>query len=242
MRIFDRFRKRVSPTSSRLGALPTTPATIADLPPYPAAFRQALGFTKSLGFAVPNIEIKDAALPCPDIKAKIHRAMALAKVDDITGSAGSCLRWNHYLEGYFTTAFGAPVLMAIGQVWYKDKPVYSPTWEDVARWVKYGIQPQDFVDRSGINLHAWLTAPSGEIIDLSLCSTLARVIPENFGDLLGLLVAGFDGHVFNNHRYYPMLLGAPAVEAIASRSFLALLANNRDDLEKVSSALLFQPN
>ncbi|WP_338807041.1 hypothetical protein V8U11_08260 [Pseudomonas chlororaphis] len=88
----------------------------------------------------------------------------------------------------------------------------------------------------GINLHAWLTVQSGEIIEPTLGSSLAASGRGAYANLHGVVTWGRDPHV-QNYRYYPMAVGQAFAEAIGSRSELPLLATDAVSLHNVPKFL-----
>jgi hypothetical protein len=42
-----------------------------------------------------------------------------------------------------------------------------PSFDDLERWYYQGFDARDIEGRSGINMHAWWTLPTGEILDVT---------------------------------------------------------------------------
>ena len=67
-----------------------------------------------------------------------------------------------------------------------------------------------------LQLHAWLTLPTMEILDFSLATTISFV--ENNKSLTGRLVYGFPNH-FGNVSYQPQLVGENFLERIGAITY-----------------------
>ena len=80
-------------------------------------------------------------------------------------------------------------------------------------------QPKNHIIKSGIskpqlNIHAWLTLPTCEILDFTLPTTYAVInkTKEGYGEVL----AGHADHLLENVRYRPMLLGEDYLRRIGA--------------------------
>lgn len=217
------------------GTLPTVAAEIGD---YRENFERAVIFTRSCGIAMDAPEWLERDVL--DLGGTfIEPSFRAAGVVDPGMAAGQCLKWCHYLAPYIEHEIGAKVWVTIGQLWKGDRTVFSPKWSDLRRWSKAGISLDDLQNegRGGINLHAWLTAQSGEIIDPTFLSSLAEFGHESFADMRGAVVWGRDPKVLNRHRYLPMAVGAKYAEAINRDPRLPLLAFDPTTLHQMQVAI-----
>ncbi|HGX3311206.1 TPA: hypothetical protein ACNH8R_002231 [Pseudomonas aeruginosa] len=215
--------------------LPTRAHEIGD---YLSNFERAIQFTKQCGFkeVAPiwvdrDILDKDGSF--------IEPAFRAAGVVDPTMAAGQCLKWCHYLAPYLERQIGYTVWVTIGQLWYGDRQIFSPTWADLRRWSRAGITLDELHQggRKGINLHAWLTLESGEIIEPTFGSSLAAFAGDGYAQLSGAVVWGRDPHVLD-HRYLPMAVGRAFAEAIGHRSEMPLLATDAASLHSLPMLLV----
>lgn len=207
------------------------PVTAADIGDYRDTFREALQFTTSCGF--PMEKLRWAAGDALDAGGDFAEpALRAGGVIDLSLSAGQCLKWSHYLAPAFEQQIGRRVWTTIGQLWSGDKALFSPSWADLRRWARTGISLAELRKdgRRGVNLHAWLTVETGEIIDLTLPSSLAAAKGPAFAGVNGALVWGRDPRVLNGYRYFPMAAGPAIVEAIGAGSEMPLLATNQAEL------------
>lgn len=227
---------------SRSGTIaPVLPKTVDEIGDYRERFEQAALFTRQCGYDVPKIAWLDRDVLTED--KGVRTAMAAAGVDDLSPSAGQCLKWCHYLQPFLERALEVPVVLTIGQLWKSGKPVYSPSWDDLKHWSKSGVQPSDFVaeGRSGVNLHAWLTVATGEIIEPTLMSTIALVRPDVAEHFRGAMTWGREPGFIGEHRYFPMGVGNSIAEAIGGNPHFRLLARSKEELATVAMAAVFYP-
>lgn len=215
------------------------PKSADQAPAYLDGFAQAVRFTESLGFMVDNLRLGDTSTDMLDPKGHfVDPVFTAARVKDRRQAAGQCLKWCHYLQPHFERQLGRRVILTAGQLWNKEACVFGPQFEDLDRWVRSGLQANDFVAGGGFKLHAWLTVETGEIIEPTLLSSLAKFGHPSYGDYAGATVWGRDPHVLNGHRYVPLAVGTELVEQVAERSFVPLLAKVPDELDLQVYAVL----
>jgi|GEM_PF-1888068 len=206
------------------------PKSLSAVPDYKTAFEHAILFTKSCGFPISDFAWKEGHHL--DGKGEfLNPILKGAGIKDMSKSATQCLKWCHYLLPFFQAHLPCKVHLTIGQLWNGDKPAFDPSWKDLRRWSCEGIQLSDFQNRSGVNLHAWLTLDTGEIIDPTLLSSYAAVRGGSWVKFAGAVVWGYDPAVLNHHRYFPMAIGKEYSTALASQSIIPLLADTQADLD-----------
>lgn len=210
------------------------PLSNDSIPPYQESFLQAVRFTKSCGFDEPeflwsadeiNILDQDGAFLLPTLHA--------ASITDLSGAAGQCLKWCHYLQPYFEAHLQRQVALTVGQIWYRDKRMFNLTFEEIRRWSKVGMQTTDFTEWGGYHLHAWLTVETGEIIEPTFLSSLATV-NQSYSKMHGAAAWGRDPKVLNFHRYFPMVVGNKVIEHIAKLTPIPILASSVKDLSQIN--------
>jgi hypothetical protein len=195
---------------------------------YAENFKNAVRFTSLLGVDYKWCEFTEDMKF--DYDKNLDKANLLSGVNSYQHSAGQCLKWCYFLQPYFVQAFKCKVWVTVGQLWKGEQAVYNPSCDDITRWVNEGIQKEDFENRSGFNLHAWLTMENGEIVDVSYLSTLANVFPDKYGKLLGGVAYGRPDELISDYRYVPMIIGRPIMEKIEHLSFIPLLATDETEL------------
>lgn len=215
------------------------PKLVHEAPAYLEGFAQAVRFTQSLGFNTNALELSDTSTDVLDPNGSfVDPVFASAKVVDRTRAAGQCLKWCHFLQPHFEHHLGRRVILTMGQLWNKDACVFGPEFEDLERWVRRGLQANDFGMGGGFKLHAWLTVQTGEIIEPTLLSSLATFGHQSYRKYAGATVWGRDPVVLNGHRYVPIAVGNELVEQIGRRSFVPILANSPDELALQAYAVI----
>ena len=194
---------------------------------YSSDFKVAARFTRSLGHDVAFTEL--AGPDVLDEQGEFLSAMdEIVKVVPPIMSAGQCLKWSLYLAPRIQESLGYPVVVTIGQLWNGSLPVFNPRWRDLRRWARDGIGATDFARGTGINMHAWLTVSSGELIDPTLMSTLARFVGGVHEQYAGAVVFGREHSMARDHRYRPMIVGNSIAEVIAKSA--TMFAASVEDL------------
>lgn len=220
---------------------PQIPKTIERFGSYESNFCDAIRFTKSCGFAVEEPKWR------PEDKLDtgggfLEPALRAAGVSDVSKSALQCLKWSHYLAPYIERQLDRKVWITVGQFWQGNCALYSPTWAELREWSRRGITADDMQknNRAGLNLHAWLTVDSGEIIEPSMMSTIATTNPKRYPHFRASMGWGKPDAIFSDHHYFPMAAGKAFTESIGEKSELGILASNTKELHTHSQALTFK--
>jgi len=218
----------------------TLPQAVTEIPEYREGFEQAVRFTRKCDFVV-ETPVWNNSLKLAEFGDFIAPVMwSSGTLIELHRSAGQCLKWCHYLKPAFEKQLGLKVWVTLGQLWKEDQVVYGPTFEDCWRWAHGGIQIAD-VSSTGLNLHVWLTAETGELIELTLLSSLAAFAHESYQKMAGGVLIGAEDKNFAGHRYFPILIGDDAMESIAEKSSIPLLASNIDELYSVGAVMVMEP-
>lgn len=219
---------------------PSLPESIEDIGDYQTDFANAIRFTESCGLSVERPSWK----PHEKLEAEgtfLEPALRAAGVKDLTKAAFQCLKWSHYLAPHLEQKLGRRVWLTIGQIWVDDRALFSPTWRDLRKWAKRGITIDEMRKRgsSGINLHAWLTVDSGEVIEPTLMTSIATSSPDKYPHFLGAIGWGQPTDILSDHKYFPMAVGAEFAECLHTKSQIGLLASNPQELHTASFAIVF---
>lgn len=219
--------------------LPTTsnnPTRGSEVPYYFDSFAACARFSQSVCPGLEAMTIKPTSESSSRLIPELERVVMHNKItaDDYRAAAAQCLKWVHFLAPHVASATGLACWPTIGQLWKGDDKVWGPTWDDLRSMVQNGIHPGHLMkdDANGLSLHGWLTLETGEIIDPTLCSSLAVIQGGPYEQMLGMIVLGQEPEVISDHRYFPMLAGAQAFELMQSRSSLPFLAADREDLSR----------
>lgn len=166
---------------------------------YAQAMQRAVAFTRELGCSGPaQFE------PCPPMVtpefSEIIRDWARLNICTRPDEhiAGMCMQITHDLVDFLHGA-GIDALYTLGWMSYRDHPVYRFDSADVRRWMTEGIP-----DRHKVDVHAWATLPSAEIIDPSWLSTIGIV--QGKRELIGAVIIA-DPEQRTSHQYHPVTVG-----------------------------------
>lgn len=213
-----------------LARSPKTPARAAEIGDYLVNMHVAGRLMRRLGYPV---ELPTSWRTSSFVRGDyrwVVRSLKAAGVKDLRRGALLCLRYARYMQPFVEQELGMPVWVTVGQIWYRDRAILEPTWEGARRWVSEGIQQRDFTAGGGLNLHAWLTLASGEILELTFPSSMALANPGRHGNLAGLALCDQEDKVLDEHRYFPMIVGNDAIDAMSRMSVLPLTAGSASEL------------
>ena len=176
---------------------------------YSDEFHAALERTARLGLAAPD-GFQDVERKLLNDKRIRHMPKVLAPVFDGVTSykelSGQCMSIHHAAR---------PIL----EEWLQHPVYYTIGWvDDGSPRGLHRIDEATIVDKlanghheATINLHAWLTLPTMEVIDLALANTFAVVHnkPEAYGSVISQKADDLKGF-----SYKPMLVGSDFLEKI----------------------------
>lgn len=177
---------------------------------YRQEFEQAIQRTKKLGLSCPKIlfsedrQIKDYS-KLPEVFLQ-----TIGEVSSVQQMVAQCLSIHYRLLPAFEKFFDSPVYFTIG--WVVDPPheFHKITEDGIFSLLQEGIKG------STVNIHAWLTLPSMEILDFVFPTTLAYIQkkPENYG----LALTKHPSDFTEGLQYHPMLVGVDFLHKIGAIS------------------------
>jgi hypothetical protein len=161
------------------------------------------------------------SLACPEIPPKCSRLLTPKRLEqfpyvvsdavgelDLKAVVAQCLSFHWRIKAPLEDFFGVPILYTIGYVCKPPSFLFKQTESDLLRLLQTGIQGPK------LSIHAWLTLPSAEIIDLSLLTTIAVVHEKE--ECLGGVIAAHADELNHGLRYHPMLLGEDYLRKIGA--------------------------
>lgn len=180
-------------------------------------FLEAQRRTIRLGLACPDIHSTDARFFTPQAQSKfpyvVLEAVGELNYEEVVAQ---CLSIHLRLQKPLVEFFKTPVFFTIGYVYTPPSYMFKQTEDELRQLL------QDGANGTRVNLHAWLTLPSMEIIDLSLSTSLAvlnNMPKENHGGV----IARHADELRLGLRYHPMLIGDEYLRKIgALREFQVL--------------------
>ncbi|MCG3662993.1 hypothetical protein L5F37_06230 [Aliarcobacter butzleri] len=112
--------------------------------------------------------------------------------------ASQCLSINFRLKDFISNFLNCPVYYTIGYIVIGEKKYFHQDEDSLENILKNGVSTNK------INLHAWLTLPSMEIIDPSIITSCALI--NNMKEELGGVIMNHADEV-KNMQFIPMLIG-----------------------------------
>jgi len=173
--------------------------------------RQEVSYEAELHEAIRRT--KQWGLECPTFSFNAQRYLTNAFIGQIVKSAqrvsghlrpsdiaGQCFAVHHFIKDAIEQDLGVPLLYTIGYVSFHSTTAFHTDVDQLKSMLDRG---QQIV--GPLSLHAWLTMPSHEILDLTLGTTygLARGIEEVVGNATFLHPSELKG----TQRYRPQLVG-----------------------------------
>lgn len=180
-------RERSSPSD----VTPPAAAYLAELEEA-VLFTRAIGCTRRRSF---RAAAQVATGPFAEIIREWARVNICSRPDDRI--AGRCLEITFALVEFLASA-GVSSLYTLGWMSFGGNPVYHFTPDDVRTWLAHGHG-----DRQKIDMHAWVTLSSGEIIDPSWLSTVGIVRDRR--ELIGAVIIAEPAQP-TSHRYHPVTI------------------------------------
>lgn len=169
---------------------------------YQDELKEAVSRSHRLGISNQDISL------CSERYCSDERLMELISIIDETYGGismerllGKCAQVHFDFLGDIRRIFHPEALFTVGYVCSGENEYFKFGESDIENWLKNGINPNK------MNLHAWVTLPSLEIIDLTFSATFAYVNKINeFGIAITKHVSELNGM-----SYHPMLVGEEAV-------------------------------
>jgi hypothetical protein len=173
---------------------------------YLTELREAVAFTVELGLTTRRCFEPGASIVgeefCSIVREWTRINVCSRPEHEITGR---CLRISVELTEFLAGA-GVPVMFTLGWMSYRDEPLFRFNRDDVRVWLEHGLPNRDRLD-----MHAWVTLGSGEIIDASWLSTIGIV--RRRPELVGAVIVSAADHV-GEHRYHPIVIDTLIVERL----------------------------
>ena len=162
-------------------------------------FKEALERTKRLNIETTNIVYNSKKYAIDEI---INRTPYYLRDEygdfDIEDLAGQCLNMNMKLKNFISKVLDTEMYYTIGYTQEGKNYYFQQTEESLLDMIN--IEQ----DTSKVNLHAWLTLPSMEIIDTTFLTTYSFVHGYNEG--LGAIIFD-DADKIQHMKFIPMLVG-----------------------------------
>lgn len=197
----------------------------------------AIAFTANLGANVRPFPFDSSgSLLTPENSAATLKLIRNSGINSFSSAVGQCLKWSHALLPLVSKALNCQVLLTIGQLHIGEKEIYDPTAADFARWHKQGFQKSDFHNKTGFNLHCWYSLPSGEILDLTVWTTMGVVWGKP--EMIGNVVGGYPDEMSPHPKFTPIVVGTDYIETVERLTGSQFLSRSLDMSELSAMPML----
>jgi hypothetical protein len=180
---------------------------------YKQEFEAAIDRTKRFDLEVPKVEYTDATLLTQMVLNQIpyivFEAVGELGPEDVVAK---CLSLHHTLLQPLCKFLKKDVYFTIGYIYVPPNYLYKISEEELRSLMKEGTT------KGELDLHAWLTLPSMEILDFSLPTTIATVKGLKNGH--GGVISGCADELLSGLRYHPMVVGDEFINRIGLSSML----------------------
>lgn len=169
---------------------------------YLADFKIAIERTARFGLTVPKYELRPEDNWLDAQAQQRIPPLIFETLGQITPQhlVAQCIAVHYALQEPVSALFSAPTVLTIGWIEFAGgDDLYRFDDKFIEERLRTGFEPL-----SGIQLHVWLTLPTLELIDLTLCTSVSILQnkPEGIGGLLTKKADDIMGF-----RYVPMLVG-----------------------------------
>jgi len=169
---------------------------------YAAEWSAAVERTRRFSLRIPSHQIEvDQCFLTADRHAEFPYVVRQGLGDlDFSDVVAQCLSIHYRLAPIIQKWLACPVLYTLGWVNYgTDEAMFKFDDAFIAKMLKYGYAG------GALDIHAWLTLPSMEVIDVALSTTIAVLqnMPEGYGGVIAQPADGLKGFA-----YKPMLVGS----------------------------------
>lgn len=167
---------------------------------YKVEFEKAVSRTKEFNLNCPKIEFSEGALLTPEKMQKFPNVLR-DTVDKIGVEevVAQCLSIHYRLSDVIAELFDTPCYFTIGYVETIERLMFHQTEQELKTILQNGI------NGSSLNIHAWLTLPTMEIMDFSLPTSYAILNKTDKG--IGGVIAGHPDSLTDGMKHHPMLVG-----------------------------------
>lgn len=167
---------------------------------YETELDQAIQRTREWGLDCPSFPFNPTRRLTPDFIGKIVKS-----AQRVTGHlepeavAGQCFAVHHFIKDALEQDLGVPLLYTIGYVSFGPENAFHTDLDELKAMLHRG-------QISGpLRLHAWLTMPSHEILDLTFGTTYGVV--HGFKEVIGNATFLHPSELKGTQRYRPQLVG-----------------------------------
>lgn len=167
---------------------------------YQERFKEAVTRTKKFNLNCPEVSYSNDIFFSDEKMSKFPYVLRDAVGEISTKEVvAQCLSIHHKLRGYIAKIFNTDCYFTIGYVETSERFMFHQTEESLLNILKNGI------NGASLEIHAWLTLPSMEILDLSLPTSYA--VANDLREGIGGVIAEHPDNLKKGLKYHPMLIG-----------------------------------
>lgn len=187
---------------------------------YTAELYDAEKRTSKFGLSGPRLNLKDV------------RYLGLAKQRELTRTVqqefgvlttdqlyAQCLDFSLRLKPLAESVFNCEVYYTLGYIELDGRGVFQASEDELYQLVRNGY------DGEKVNVHAWLTLDSGEILDFTFSTTYA--IQCNYPNMEGKIMAIHPEDLNDRMAYKPMLIGEEFIPIVKKAYLLRQLTERK---------------
>ena len=168
---------------------------------YTQEFQDALSRSSELGLIVPQVTFPSARFYSDEkfnlLLDRIHKQ--LVNQDGTFNLAFQCLTLNLNIRSAVESVFGCGAHLTFGYIQECEDKYFEFSYSKVEDWLSNGTYKKE------VELHAWLTLDSMEIIDLTWPTTRAKILKSQYG--IGASVTRHPDEFEEGLEYHPMIVG-----------------------------------
>lgn len=182
---------------------------------YEERFDQALERSKSWGLTPSGFSRTDERF-VTEHNLQIFQQVASAYLSNFHPEDVSqqCFGVTAMLKAPLEEALGVPLAFTLGYVEYNGRNVFHSDTRKLEKMLRDGIPS------FALNLHAWLTLPSHEIIDMTFGTTYGVV--NELPDVIGRMCFIHPDDMTKDMQYHPQLIGWDYMEKIGAAHILLM--------------------
>jgi len=162
-------------------------------------FKKAIERTEELGLSVPNVEYNgkrylDSKF-LNDLPLLLYRELGAIDHNDLYKN---CMAIHYQLKPIFEKIFNIEIYFTLGNAKVNDTYLFKIEESEIIDLLENKV-------KKPINIHAWLTLPSMEILDFSLVTTYC--ITNKVQEGMGGVITKHYSELTLGMMYEPMLIG-----------------------------------
>jgi hypothetical protein len=185
-----------------------------DIEQYKTKFLEACGRAKRLGYDQGDISSSSFSKKLlvgrtrDSLETLFHKVLGPKQPEMI---AGNCLGINLLLKSHIENELHLKTYFTLGSFQMDGKRIFEFTEDDIKLWLQSGVP-----DITKIDIHAWLTLESLEIIDATLPTSWGIICDSP--ELVGGIIHEHPSELRGNVSFHPVIVGheiLPDIGAIA---------------------------